>query len=64
MKFTELANKTIPELYQQAAGLKKQMMTLRIKAAQPGGVEDTSLFKKCRRDLARIKTKITQLKSL
>ncbi len=62
MKYQELQNKTVSELYQKAIDLKKEMLNLRIQAAV-APLANTARIRECRRDFARIQTKLKQLKS-
>ncbi len=62
MKFQDLANKTVSELYQHALDLKKEMLNLRVQA-KTGQLTGTARMRQCRRDFARIQTKLKQIKS-
>lgn len=69
MKFEELTGKTVSELHQlcgelhQLCGdLKKEMLNLRVQA-RVNQTANVSRFRQCRKEVARIKTKLKQLKS-
>lgn len=62
MKFQELENKSISELYQQAVDLKKEMLNLRIQA-KTNQLTNSARIRECRKDFARIQTKLKQLKT-
>ncbi len=62
MKFQDLANKTVSELYQQALDLKKEMLNLRMQA-KTSQLTSTARIRECRRDFARIQTKLKQIKT-
>jgi large subunit ribosomal protein L29 len=62
VKFQELENKTVSELYQKAIDLKKEMLNLRIQA-KTSQLTNPARIRECRRDFARIQTKLKQLKS-
>ena len=59
MKAAELREKTPDELKQELAQLKKQSFNLRFQQAT-GQLENTSAFRKARRDAARVKTVLNQ----
>ena len=61
MKFDELKNTTLSELYQKAADCKKEAMNLRIQNASGQGA-DLNRLRSLRRNVARIKMRIDQLK--
>lgn len=61
MKFDEIKNLTISELYQKAVDLKKEAMNIRILNAS-GQQTNMNRMRDIRRDVARIKTRINQLK--
>lgn len=61
MKFDEMKNLTISELYQKAVDLKKEAMNIRILNAS-GQQTNMNRMRDIRRDVARIKTRINQLK--
>ena len=63
MKFQELANKTVSELYQKALDIKKEMLNLRIQA-KVGQLTNSARIRECRRDFARIQTKIKHIKTV
>ena len=55
MKVSDIRAKTIDELQDELAGLKKEQFNLRFQRAT-GQLENTSRVKIVRRDIARIKT--------
>lgn len=59
MKYQEVANKTVSELYDSLYNLKKELLNLRIQRAT-GSMINTAQIRKNRRDVARIKTRLTQ----
>jgi large subunit ribosomal protein L29 len=61
MKFDLLKNMTLSELYQKAVDLKKEALNTRIlfASSQPTNM---NRLRQIRRDVARIKTRIEQLK--
>ena len=61
MKFDEMKNLTISELYQKAVDLKKEAMNMRILNAS-GQQTNMNRMRDIRKDIARIKTRINQLK--
>jgi large subunit ribosomal protein L29 len=61
MKFEEMKNLTISELYQKAVDLKKEAMNMRILNAS-GQSTNMNRMRVIRKDVARIKTRIKQLK--
>jgi len=61
MKFDQMKNLTISELYQKAVDLKKEAMNMRILNAS-GQQTNMNRMRDIRRDVARIKTRINQLK--
>jgi ribosomal protein L29 len=58
MKFSELEQKTLSELYDLYSNLKKEQLNLRLMAEN----KDTSRVRKIRRDVARIETCLNKLK--
>lgn len=62
MKFEMLKSMTLSELYQKAVELKKEALNIRIlfASSQP---TDKNRLRQIRRDVARIKTRIQQLKT-
>ncbi|MES2252800.1 MAG: 50S ribosomal protein L29 [Pseudomonadota bacterium] len=61
MKFDQMKNLTISELYQKAVDLKKEAMNMRILNAS-GQQTNMNRMRDIRKDVARIKTRINQLK--
>ncbi|MEX2617983.1 MAG: 50S ribosomal protein L29 [Alphaproteobacteria bacterium] len=55
MKVEDLRQKTVDELNQQVLDLKKEAFNLRFRRAS-GQLENTSMVRQVRRDIARIKT--------
>jgi large subunit ribosomal protein L29 len=62
MKFNELKDKDTKTLVQSLVSIKKELFNLRMQKAE-GKLEKSSRVRECRRDYARVKTKLTQLKS-
>lgn len=62
MKYNELINKTLTELYDAYLQAKKEQFGLRI-SASTAQLKDTSKVRKVRRDLARIKTRLHEIKA-
>lgn len=60
MKYQEVSNKSVSELYDSLYNLKKELLNLRIQRST-GSVPNTAQIRKNRRDVARIKTHLTQL---
>ena len=60
MKYSELNKKTIVDLKQQMAELSEDLFTLKLKN-KTHQLEDKSQIRKVKRDLARIKTRMTEL---
>jgi large subunit ribosomal protein L29 len=63
VKYQEVTNKSISELYDSLFNLKKELLNIRIQRAT-GTAPNTSLIRKSRRDVARIKTRLGQLSSV
>jgi large subunit ribosomal protein L29 len=61
MKYSELNQKTISELYDLYGNLKKEQLNLRLQRAAQG-LQKTARIRQIRRDVARIETKLTALK--
>lgn len=61
MKFAELLNKDAKELYQMCVDLKKEHMNLRILAKSTQDVK-ASAIRSCRKNIARVMTRLRQLK--
>lgn len=62
MKTAELRSKTADELKQSLLDLRKEQFNFRFQKST-GKVEDTSRIRVVRRDIAKIKTLLNQLKS-
>lgn len=62
MKFKELKEKDTNSLIEVLSSLKKEMFNLRMQKSQ-GSLEKLSRLRDVRRDYARVKTRLTQLKS-
>lgn len=62
MKFVELKERNAKALVETLISLKKELFNLRMQKTE-GKLEKTSRVRECRRDYARVKTKLTQLKS-
>jgi large subunit ribosomal protein L29 len=59
VKYQELVNKTVSELYDSLYNLKKELLNLRIQRST-GSVTNTAQIRKNRRDIARIRTRLGQ----
>ncbi|WP_158379416.1 50S ribosomal protein L29 [Candidatus Williamhamiltonella defendens] len=59
MKLQELRKKSIEELEREILNLLREQFNLRMQAAS-SQLKQTHLFKKMRRDIARIKTLLTE----
>ncbi len=59
MKITELRPKSVEQLQQQLLELRKDSFSHRLQFSA-GHMSDSSFFKKTRRDIARIKTLLTE----
>jgi len=62
VKYQTLISKTISELYQLYNDLKKETLNLRMQAAA-SQITNTARRQICRRDIARIQTRLQQLKN-
>ncbi len=61
MKFSELNEKNLSELYDLYGNLKKEQLNLRLQRATEG-VKNTARFRRIRRDVARIETKLNAIR--
>ena len=59
MKASELKTKSVEELNAELLGLLREQFNLRMQAAS-GQLQQTHLLKQVRRDVARVKTLLTQ----
>lgn len=59
MKASDLREKSVKELREELANLKKEQFNLRFQAAS-GQLENTARVREIRRDVARINTILTQ----
>lgn len=59
MKANELRKMSTEELVQQERKLKEELFNLRFQAAT-GQLVDTNKLKECKRDIARVKTLLTE----
>lgn len=59
MKYQEVQNQSVSELYDRLYQLKKELLNIRIQRST-GSVSNTSQIRKNRRDVARIKTRLAQ----
>jgi len=62
MKFKELKTKSLDELKNLSLSLKEELFNLRVQK-NLGGLENTSRIRNAKRDIAKIKTLITQMLS-
>lgn len=60
MKYQEIVNKSVSELYDSLYNLKKELLNIRVQRSTGVAVK-TSQIRKSRRNVARIKTRLTQL---
>lgn len=59
MKYQEVQNQSISELYDRLYHLKKELLNIRIQRSA-GPVSNTAQIRKNRREVARIQTRLTQ----
>lgn len=59
MKANELKDKTVEQLQEELLGLRREQFNLRMQAAT-GQLNQTHMLKQVRRDIARVKTVLTQ----
>jgi large subunit ribosomal protein L29 len=62
MKASDLRQKNVTQLNEELSALLKQQLSLRIKKSLQQ-LEDSSLLEKVRKDIARVRTVVTQLKN-
>lgn len=62
MKYQELTTKTTSELYDSLIALKKELLGLRIQKSM-AQLQNTAQIRKNRRNVARIMTRLGQLKN-
>lgn len=62
MKFKELQQKTVSDLYSSLAELKKESLMFRIQAKM-GQLSNTTQIRERRRSVAKIMTRLQQLKN-
>ena len=62
MKFTELKDLTLPELSAKGRDLRQEIFNLRLQQAS-SQLEKPARLRTLRRDIARIETRISQLKN-
>jgi len=62
MKASDLRQKNVTQLNEELSALLKQQLSLRIKKSLQQ-LEDSSLLEKVRKDIARVRTVLTQLKN-
>lgn len=63
MKFSELLNKDAKELSQVCRDLKREHMNLRFLAKTTPQDVKTSAIRACKKNIARVKTRLTQLEN-
>ena len=61
MKYSELKDSTVPELTAKGRDLRQEIFTLRLQQAG-SQLEKPARLRTLRRDIARIETRITQLR--
>ncbi|WP_127347087.1 50S ribosomal protein L29 [Pseudidiomarina mangrovi] len=59
MKANELKDKTVEQLQEELLGLRREQFNLRMQSAT-GQLNQTHMLKQVRRDIARVKTVLTQ----
>ncbi|MDT7524517.1 MULTISPECIES: 50S ribosomal protein L29 [Idiomarinaceae] len=59
MKANELKEKTVEQLQEELLGLRREQFNLRMQAAT-GQLNQTHMLKQVRRDIARVKTILTE----
>jgi large subunit ribosomal protein L29 len=59
MKANELKDKTVEQLQEELLGLRREQFNLRMQAAT-GQLNQTHMLKQVRRNIARVKTVLTQ----
>ncbi|RWU11727.1 50S ribosomal protein L29 [Pseudidiomarina gelatinasegens] len=59
MKASELKEKTVEQLQEELLGLRREQFNLRMQAAT-GQLNQTHMLKQVRRDIARVKTILTE----
>ena len=60
MKYQEVQSQSVSELYDRLYQLKKELLNIRVQRST-GTVSNTSQIRKNRREVARIKTRLTQM---
>lgn len=60
MKYNEIVNKTLSELYDLLTSLKKELLGLRVQKSL-SQLDSSALIRRNRRDIARIQTRLNQL---
>lgn len=60
MKYEQIANKTVSELYDLMTSLKKEMLGFRVQKSL-SQLESSAVIRKNRRDIARIQTRLNQI---
>jgi large subunit ribosomal protein L29 len=60
VKYQEVQNQSVSELYDRLYQLKKELLSIRVQRST-GTVSNTSQIRKNRRDVARIKTRLVQM---
>lgn len=62
MKFEELKNKTVSELYDMLNNFKKELLGFRMQLSI-SGLQNTSQIRKVRRDIARVMLQLHKIKN-
>lgn len=60
MKYEQIVSKTVSELYDLMATLKKELLGFRVQKSL-SQLESSALIRKNRRDIARIQTRLNQI---
>lgn len=63
MKYNEIKTKTVSELYDSLSELKKSLLSLRVQKSL-SQLGSSALIRRNRRDIARIQTRLNQLKNM
>lgn len=61
MKYQEIISKSMSELYDSMSTYKKDLLNIRLQKSAADPIKNTASIKLKRRDIARIKTRLTQI---
>lgn len=62
MKYRDVMSKTLTELYDSMLSMKKELLGLRVQKSL-NQLSSSAIIRRNRRDIARIQTRLTQLKA-